>query len=46
MRSFKRTSADTVLRVLGAAIFDAAELMAVCIFIGAIGVWAQFIATI
>lgn len=49
MRSFKRTSegtsTDAAFRVIGSAVGDLAELVAVCIFIGAVGVWARILAS-
>lgn len=34
----------TIARALGSAAGDLAELLAVCVFIGAIGVWARLLA--
>jgi hypothetical protein len=43
MRSFKRTSTDAAFRVISSAAGDLAELVAICIFIGAVGIWAQIL---
>jgi len=42
-RTFKRTSNGAAFRVIGSFAGDLAELVAVCIFIGAIGVWASIL---
>lgn len=43
MRSFKRTSTGAAFRVISSAAGDLAELVAICIFIGAVGIWAQIL---
>ena len=43
MRSFVRTSSGAVFRTLGSAAGDLAELVAICIFIGAVGIWARIL---
>ena len=43
MRTFKRTSTDAAFRVICSAAGDLAELVAVCIFIGAVGIWAHIL---
>lgn len=44
MRSLVRTSTGAVFRVIGSAAGDLAELVAICIFIGAVGIWARILA--
>lgn len=39
-----RLTSDGVFRALGSAAGDLAELFAICIFIGAIGVWGRVLA--
>ena len=43
MRSFKRTSTDAAFRVISSAACDLAELVAIYIFIGTVGIWAQIL---
>ncbi|MBN8981394.1 MAG: hypothetical protein AB1342_11765 [Pseudomonadota bacterium] len=43
MRTFKRTSTGAAFRVIGSAAGDLAELVAICIFIGAVGIWAHIL---
>ncbi len=46
MRTFKRTSTGAVFRVIGSAAGDLAELAVICIFIGAVGIWAHILGTV
>ncbi|MBI3699062.1 MAG: hypothetical protein HY242_01270 [Afipia sp.] len=46
MRTFKRTSTGAAFRVIGSAAGDLAELVAICIFIGAVGIWAHILTVV
>lgn len=43
MRSLVRNSTGAVFRVIGSAAGDLAELVSICIFIGAVGIWARIL---